>query len=61
MSEEKNPRNDYSLLIVIGNCILAVSAWTIGAYLFLHDCDGAGCCMFAMPLIYYFRQPTKGE
>lgn len=61
MSEEKRPRNDNSLLIVIGNCILAVSAWTIGAYLFLHDCDWAGCGMFAMPLVFHFRQTTKGE
>lgn len=61
MSEGKNSRNDHSLLIVIGNCILAVSAWTIGAHLFLHDCDGAGCCMFVMPLIFHFSRSTKGE
>ena len=61
MNSENKQGKDNSLLLIIGNCVLAVSAWTIGAYLFLHDCDGAGCCMFVMPLIYHFRQSTKGE
>ena len=56
MNEEKRPRNDNSLLIVIGNCILAVSAWTIGAYLLLHAHPIAGGSMIAMPLLFHFSE-----
>lgn len=59
MNSENKQGKDNSLLLIIGNCVLAVSAWTIGAYLLMHDHPIAGGWMIAMPLLFHFSQSKR--